>query len=132
MIEESLQQLKASESNQSQISRQITSSRADMKRLESRTGKAVEETAELRKLLLETCKFVYVNSYIQYTYFVLNIHTAMKVQSMQGVLSGLCEQVKHLNMQTTFATPSGYTPLTVSSADTATEQAADGSIYHVM
>lgn len=56
MIEDNVKQLRVSENSHTQLSRQITSSRADMKRLESRTSKAVEDTAELKKLLFETCK----------------------------------------------------------------------------
>ncbi len=126
IIEDRLQQ-----TSHTQQSRQITSIRADMKRLESRLGKAVEDSAELRKLLFEMCKFLTL--FIEHIGVHVYTLSATKVQSMQGVVSGLYEQMnQQLKTSVSFVTPSGYTPLASSSVDTVTERANDGSIYHVM
>ncbi|XP_064390464.1 uncharacterized protein LOC135338305 [Halichondria panicea] len=110
-IEETLKQLKTEE-NSTQVSRQITSARADMKRLESRTGRALEDTVELKKHLLEI---------------------STKVLSMQGILTGLCEQVRSLSDQK--KGPLVYTPIgstSIGSDETVTEQALGGGIYDVI
>jgi len=56
VLEETVQQL-ASSTDNSEVKKQITSARADMKRLESRAVKATEDSQEVKKQLGDLSMF---------------------------------------------------------------------------